>query len=437
MKHHNQQYDGDVPIRTSDRYYAQDRVLDFRSLQDFIGQAIGDIGVSKGSSLPFIISGGVVSQGTGDTLSITAGYGYAKFSVEIPDDFASLPPSKVSQDLTAVRIEWDAQNSIAISSAVLDGVTTNYVKVIYNEEDGNTRTKAKSSGSYAYEVSPSYSIVVNSTAPTDYDVLLATLVGSSGGTFTITDNRTFLGQSAIDISSTDLDVLDITGFYSGDNLTHSPDGSTDGFYIEHLEDGSLSYAKQIGTHLSNGQIYWRLKISGSWGGWVKIWNASNDGSGSGLNADLLRGYEITSGVSDNSNWGRIPYVRLDGVMTVGKQIYFGETDGGYDDQKIYVDGDFLKDKNGYKLLSEISLDIGTASGSFKLNNGFTIQWLTATIAAGVTTTLYYDETFDYRFGVGISHNFWIVSGIGNASLTVNNPDSVSHLFQCVLVGYIA
>jgi hypothetical protein len=40
---------------------------------------------------------------------------------------------------------------------------------------------------------------------------------------------------------------------------------------------------------STGNWYVRGQIGGSWGGWRKLWNAGNDGSGSGLDADLLDG----------------------------------------------------------------------------------------------------------------------------------------------------
>ena len=41
---------------------------------------------------------------------------------------------------------------------------------------------------------------------------------------------------------------------------------------------------------SNGNIYWRDNPSSSFGSWRKVWDEGNDGSGTGLDADLLDGY---------------------------------------------------------------------------------------------------------------------------------------------------
>lgn len=188
LKHGNQKYNSNVPYKTGDRYYVQDNVLDFRALQDFIGGIIKDVGAASSVSIPLVISGGVVTKGAGDTLDITAGVGYAEFEVEIPDSFASTPPSKTTTDLQAIRVEWAAQNDMAITSATLDGATTNYVKVAYAEDNGNTRNRAKSSGSYAYENEPSYVITVDSDAPTDYEICIASFTGTAGGSFTINNS---------------------------------------------------------------------------------------------------------------------------------------------------------------------------------------------------------------------------------------------------------
>jgi len=191
-KYHNQQYSGNVPSRVGDRRYSQDRVRDFWFQMDKLGLSFDDIM----GLLPILLSGGVVTQGAGSSLDITAGYGYAKFNVEIPDSFASTPPTKTTGDIEAMRVSWGAQNDINASSAncsvytvVDDGATVQYVKMRYLETDGNTRNRAKSTGSYAYEVTPDFDLQVDAVAPTDYDILLATFT-SSGGTYTITASTT-------------------------------------------------------------------------------------------------------------------------------------------------------------------------------------------------------------------------------------------------------
>lgn len=180
LKHLNRKYSGTTPVALGDRYYTQDLIRDFRHAQDIVGQLASDLMIT----IPRHILGGAVTKGAGDTLNITAGRGWVQHSVEIPDTFSAFPPSKVSADISGVPVWWTQQTNLAIASATLNGSATNYVKVRYNELDGNTRVRAKSSGTYSYETVPSFTFVVNTVAPTVYDLCLASLVGTAGGAFT-------------------------------------------------------------------------------------------------------------------------------------------------------------------------------------------------------------------------------------------------------------
>ena len=215
-KHHNQQYGtlggSNVPLRTGDRRWSQDRIRDFWFHQDRIGQIIADLF----DSIPILLSGGVVSQGAGASLNITTGFGYAKFEVDIPDSFASLPPTVTQEDIEAIRVAWAAQTNINAGNANCsvyditdDGATVHYVKMRYLETDGNTRTRAKYTGSYAYEIIPEFDLQVDDVAPTDYDIELATFT-SSGGTYTFLTNGTF-GD------------LDLKGGIEADGVIHTND----------------------------------------------------------------------------------------------------------------------------------------------------------------------------------------------------------------------
>lgn len=183
-KHFNHDYDGgapDVPLSVGDRFYGQDRGMDFEFLRDKIGQVIEDLLEDQALK----VSGGLVIQGTGDTLTISPCVGYAKFSIDEPGDFgAALPPAVAARDVVA-RVESTQQTDMAISSATLDGVTVNYVKLRYVETTVYSRSRAKKAGSYAYAVEPDFEFVVDSTAPGTYDILLATFVGAVAGTFAI------------------------------------------------------------------------------------------------------------------------------------------------------------------------------------------------------------------------------------------------------------
>lgn len=59
-----------------------------------------------------------------------------------------------------------------------------------------------------------------------------------------------------------------------------------------------------------------------------IWHAGNDGAGSGLNADLLDGYQTSV---SGSRWNVVPVVTSDGVLETGKYIDFHEISGDTSD----------------------------------------------------------------------------------------------------------
>lgn len=69
----------------------------------------------------------------------------------------------------------------------------------------------------------------------------------------------------------------------------------------------------------------------------KIWDAGNDGSGSGLDADLLDGKHLYQG-----QWNSICYIGGDGVLEIGKYIDFHEGQGMSSDFscRIMTQGDY-------------------------------------------------------------------------------------------------
>lgn len=69
----------------------------------------------------------------------------------------------------------------------------------------------------------------------------------------------------------------------------------------------------------------------------KIWDAGNDGSGSGLDADLLDGRHLHQG-----QWDSICYIGGDGVLEIGKYIDFHEEQGMSSDFscRIMTQGDY-------------------------------------------------------------------------------------------------
>lgn len=74
-----------------------------------------------------------------------------------------------------------------------------------------------------------------------------------------------------------------------------------------------TYAAQIGIRSNTNQYYTRTNNNGTWGAWEKIWTASTDGTGSGLDADLLDGYNSSTTASAST----IPVYGTSGVLPVG------------------------------------------------------------------------------------------------------------------------
>lgn len=169
-----------VPLSSGDREYAQDLYRDINYLQDRLGLILKDLE----SQIPLLLSGGVVSQGTGATLNITEGYGYAAYQAQVVNSYASTPPTTVNEDIEAIRVAWTAQTNMALPSYTPGGAT-NYVKVRYSDSNSSQRTRAKKAGTYYYDQAPSYTFVVDTSAPTKYDLCLASFV-EGAGVFTIT-----------------------------------------------------------------------------------------------------------------------------------------------------------------------------------------------------------------------------------------------------------
>jgi hypothetical protein len=175
-KHLNLLYSGTTPLNLGDRYYAQDLIRDLNYSWDLTGQTVKRVL----GTFPALLYGGVVTMGAGDTLNITEAFGICSFDVEVPDTFASLPPSKMTVTI-ARKVHATAQTNLAMASATKDGVTPNYIKLAYAETNGNTRTRARAAGSYSYERVPSYTYSITAAAPTAYEVSLGTVIIAAGG----------------------------------------------------------------------------------------------------------------------------------------------------------------------------------------------------------------------------------------------------------------
>jgi hypothetical protein len=108
-----------------------------------------------------------------------------------------------------------------------------------------------------------------------------------------------LGDSAKDITGTDLNTLDVTGFYKGNGLLNSPNSNTtDFFFIQNIKHDNL-WRKQIAypfTGATGNSAYVRIQSNGTWGVWNKVAMETQE---AWINGTLQNGW--TGGVSFYKN----------------------------------------------------------------------------------------------------------------------------------------
>jgi hypothetical protein len=172
ISHHNPNFDASptpIPLAVGDRFYAQDIFRNFRYLQEYIGE----INKRIYNQNKIIIDGLIVTQGAGHTINISSGKAIVDYNVRHESGSWALPSSSTTSDISMLVEVPGAITNYNISSAITDGVTTNYVKLAYKETDGQTRTRAKKAGSYPFEIIPDYIVTVDNIAPTQYEVKLS------------------------------------------------------------------------------------------------------------------------------------------------------------------------------------------------------------------------------------------------------------------------
>lgn len=108
----------------------------------------------------------------------------------------------------------------------------------------------------------------------------------------------------------------------------------------------------------------------------KVWNAGNDGSGSGLDADTLDGYHANG--NNDRPYGHIPTIESDGVMEVGRYIDFHNDNNGKHDfsTRLQSTGNYGNEVN-----------LPSASGTLALINDVNnYYWANVKISTSSSTT---------------------------------------------------
>ena len=142
-------------------------------------------------------------------------------------------------------------------------------------------------------------------------------------------------------------VNEVSGFYFGQNITGAP--TTDWVNYVHSAGNSWSssnnYSFQL-THAFHSDNLWVSRTTGGNQSTArKVWDSASDGSGSGLDADLLDGYNAAEGAVNNS------IVKRDGdAMITAKKLHlnggnyegsivFGAVDAWHTGIRQHDDGD--------------------------------------------------------------------------------------------------
>ena len=192
--HHNVQFYnkagvGNIPARTGDRWWAQDKVRDFRILQGMVGRFLWEL---LGESTGLVRQGAITASGY-SALNVAAHAGVVEFDIETADDDTTwqIPPAKVAKQIY-VMVENPSLTDFSLSGATLNGSTPNYLKLSYAEQNINTRARHFAAGSYYYVLAKSYVLTCTLAAPTAKEVLLSTVIGDGSTFLTITPAESIL-----------------------------------------------------------------------------------------------------------------------------------------------------------------------------------------------------------------------------------------------------
>lgn len=105
-------------------------------------------------------------------------------------------------------------------------------------------------------------------------------------------------------AATNLNTVTTSGFYRCNTITNGPSGLNYGQLI--VCHGGSDTITQIYGDYATGTLYTRsgnptdVGGTGAWSAWSKEWNSNNDGAGSGLDADLLDGYQSSQTATANT-----------------------------------------------------------------------------------------------------------------------------------------
>lgn len=311
-------------------YVTKSGAQDITGVKSFInGLNIGDILVKKHSDGVVELDGDLILTG-----SLTM---FAQGSHTASTILDALPI-----DETTLSKEGGVLSVIGgVGGGSVDGIILNGTTYSPNEETKlitlpNYPTTLPASDVYSWAKQPnkpSYSFDELSSHPTTlggYGITDAYTKSDADGKYVLKAGDTMTGKLLFNANS-GIDLVSIPRTKSAISFNNAGSNRiginfTDG-------DGNLRIAKtDINQDWASGDVNILLGSNN-----YKVWHAGNDGSGSGLDADLLDGKHLHQG-----QWDSICYIGGDGVLEIGKYIDFHEGQGMSSDFscRIMTQGDY-------------------------------------------------------------------------------------------------
>jgi hypothetical protein len=195
----------------------------------------------------------------------------------------------------------------------------------------------------------------------------------------------------------------------------------------------------------NDNIWHRSGTSTSWGTWYKIWHQNNDGAGSGLDADLLDGYNqdtantantvVRRDASGNFSAGVITGTRLEARNSGTTQIYIDSTNNGSKEivfqnngattGYVWQSGTYVGLGGGsastsiFVTTSNGNVGVGTTTPSNKLDVNGSVR----------TNDWYYVESSGFGMYNNANAMWWASHASGSYSLSSNTTFSGIKLYS--------
>ncbi len=256
---------------------------------------------------------------------------WAASDVPIKDDF-----NRIEGNTDQLRTDVDTHTAADNAHGAVSLATAN--KIIIRDAYGRAKIAAPSAPD---DIAQKNTVDTVQTALTNHQSLTNTAHGG-------------IARSS-NAGTGNLNTLINSGMYRIDPpITNGPGGVDYGQLL--VIHGANDTITQIVTDYGSNNIYWRsgnppdVGGSGAWGAWRKIWHDGNDGSGSGLDADMVEGYHASFAA-----WANYIAIRdSSGFINATGFNSSGAADNGAAVNYVYDNGDgYLRKKALNNVKSEL------------------------------------------------------------------------------------